>query len=103
MYIPNFIKIGSDIQKLIGGYTDTQTAWRSHKPSFIFQNKESGLKNSRNESMKEGAHRARKKIMCVCVCVYIYIHTYLYVSVPFYSLEHELLCVYIFPLYVVIV
>jgi hypothetical protein len=26
IYIPNFIKIGSDIQKLIGGYTDTQAA-----------------------------------------------------------------------------
>jgi hypothetical protein len=25
--IPSFIKIGSDIQKLIDGYTDTQTAW----------------------------------------------------------------------------
>jgi hypothetical protein len=27
IYIPSFIKIGSGIQKLIGGYTDTQTAW----------------------------------------------------------------------------
>jgi hypothetical protein len=28
IYIPNFIKIGSGIQKLIGGaFTDTQTAW----------------------------------------------------------------------------
>jgi hypothetical protein len=27
LYIPNFIKIGSGIQK----FTDTQTAWRSHK------------------------------------------------------------------------
>jgi hypothetical protein len=25
IYIPSFIKIGSGIQKLIGGYTDTQT------------------------------------------------------------------------------
>jgi hypothetical protein len=25
--IPNFIKTGSAIQKLIRGYTDTQTAW----------------------------------------------------------------------------
>jgi hypothetical protein len=24
-YIPSFLKIGSGIQKLIGGYTDTQT------------------------------------------------------------------------------
>jgi hypothetical protein len=31
MYKPSFIKIGSDIQKLIGGYTDTQIGWRSHK------------------------------------------------------------------------
>jgi hypothetical protein len=34
-YIPGFIKIGSDIRKVIGGkprYTDIQTRWRSHKP-----------------------------------------------------------------------
>jgi hypothetical protein len=31
--MPSSIKIGSDIQKLIGG--DTQTAWRWHKPTFI--------------------------------------------------------------------
>jgi hypothetical protein len=38
IYIPSFIKIGSGIQILIGGggFTDTQTAWRSHKPTFIF-------------------------------------------------------------------
>jgi hypothetical protein len=42
MYIPNFVKIGSGIQKLIRGYIDT--GWRSHKPTFIFQNKESRLK-----------------------------------------------------------
>jgi hypothetical protein len=35
-YIPSFIKIGSGIQKLTGVYTDTQTGWRSHKPTFIF-------------------------------------------------------------------
>jgi hypothetical protein len=29
MYIPSFVKIGSGIQKLIGG--DTQTVWGSHK------------------------------------------------------------------------
>jgi hypothetical protein len=27
IYIPSFIKIGSGIQTLMGGYTDTQTAW----------------------------------------------------------------------------
>jgi hypothetical protein len=33
-YIPNFMKIGSDIQKLLGGgYIDTQIAWRAHKPT----------------------------------------------------------------------
>jgi hypothetical protein len=40
IYIPSFIKIGSGILKLIGGRRfvniQTQTAWRSHKPSFIF-------------------------------------------------------------------
>jgi hypothetical protein len=30
LYIPSFIKIGSGIQKLIGGYTDIQTARSSH-------------------------------------------------------------------------
>jgi hypothetical protein len=44
-YIPSFMRIRSAIQKLQGGYTDTQTAWWSHKPIFIFQNKESGIKN----------------------------------------------------------
>jgi cytochrome b subunit of formate dehydrogenase len=42
MYIPSFIKIGSWIQKLIG--EDLQTAWRLHKPTSIFQNKEIRLK-----------------------------------------------------------
>jgi hypothetical protein len=31
IHIPSYIKIGSG-----GGYADTQTAWRSHKPTFIF-------------------------------------------------------------------
>jgi hypothetical protein len=31
MYIPSFRKTGSAIEKLIGGYTDTQTAWWPHK------------------------------------------------------------------------
>jgi hypothetical protein len=36
IYIPSFIKIGSGIQKLMGGgsLTGTQTAWRSHKPTL---------------------------------------------------------------------
>jgi hypothetical protein len=34
IYIASFIKICSGIQKLIGGFTDT--AWRSHKPTFNF-------------------------------------------------------------------
>jgi hypothetical protein len=32
IYIPSFINIGSGIQKPIRG--DTQTAWRSHKPTL---------------------------------------------------------------------
>jgi hypothetical protein len=35
IYIPSFIKIGSAIRKLMGE-GDTQTEWRSHKPTFIF-------------------------------------------------------------------
>jgi hypothetical protein len=39
IYIPSFIQIGSDNQKLIRGggggrFTDIQTAWRSHKPTL---------------------------------------------------------------------
>jgi hypothetical protein len=41
IYIPSFIEIGSTIQKLIRGiqrhtHTHTHTAWRCHKPIFIF-------------------------------------------------------------------
>jgi hypothetical protein len=36
IYIPSVRKIGSGIQKLRGGYTDTQIGRRSHKPTFIF-------------------------------------------------------------------
>jgi hypothetical protein len=40
MYIPCFITTGSAVQKLMGGggggLTATQTAWLSHKPTFIF-------------------------------------------------------------------
>jgi hypothetical protein len=35
--ILSFINTGSGIQKVYyGGHTDTQTVWRSHKPTFIF-------------------------------------------------------------------
>jgi hypothetical protein len=36
MYVPNFIKSGSGIQKLMEGFPDIQTAWTLHKPTFIF-------------------------------------------------------------------
>jgi hypothetical protein len=38
IYIPSFIKIGSSMQKLIGGggFTERQTAWRSRKAHFQF-------------------------------------------------------------------
>jgi hypothetical protein len=36
MYKPSFTKTGSGIQKLMWGYTGTQTGWKSHKPTFIF-------------------------------------------------------------------
>jgi hypothetical protein len=39
VYIPSFINISSIVRKLIGGYTDTQTAWCSHIFLFILQNK----------------------------------------------------------------
>jgi hypothetical protein len=34
IYIPSCIKIGSGIQKLMGGGGDTQTAWISQKPTL---------------------------------------------------------------------
>jgi hypothetical protein len=42
IYIPSITKIGSAIQQLVGGM-HRHIAWRSHKPTFIFQNKESRL------------------------------------------------------------
>jgi hypothetical protein len=42
IHIPNFMKIGSDIQKLIRGYNDTQHGDRIILLLF-FQNKESRL------------------------------------------------------------
>jgi hypothetical protein len=44
IYIPSFTETGSAIQKLKGGFTYTQTAWRLHKPNFIFLNEECRLK-----------------------------------------------------------
>jgi hypothetical protein len=39
LHIPNFIKIGSDIQNLTGvGFTDIQGTWRSYNiNSFFFK------------------------------------------------------------------
>jgi hypothetical protein len=42
IYIPHFIKIGSGIQKLMGGYTGTKTA-RNASLILFLQNKESRL------------------------------------------------------------
>jgi hypothetical protein len=37
IYILNFIKAISGIEKLLGGgFIDTKRAWRSHKPTSIF-------------------------------------------------------------------
>jgi hypothetical protein len=47
IYIPSFIKIGSGIQNVIAG--DTQTGWRSHKPTLIFQ-----IKKDRKDGRKGG-------------------------------------------------
>jgi hypothetical protein len=45
IYIPSSVKIGSGIQKVIGGrYTDTRATWRSPKPIFIFKHQENSLK-----------------------------------------------------------
>jgi hypothetical protein len=47
IYIPSFTKIGSGIRKLIG---DTQTAWRSHKPTLG----KSGENEKRSFAIKMG-------------------------------------------------
>jgi hypothetical protein len=44
IYLPSLINTGSSIQKSRGGAIHGQTALRSHKPTFICQNKESRLK-----------------------------------------------------------
>jgi hypothetical protein len=45
IYIPSFIKIGSGIQKLVGGeYTDTHRAGDLVSLFLFFQNKKSRLK-----------------------------------------------------------
>jgi hypothetical protein len=45
IYIPSFIQTAAFIQKLIREiHRQTDAAWRSHKPIFIFKNKESRLK-----------------------------------------------------------
>jgi hypothetical protein len=36
IYTPNFVKIGLGIEKLMGGFTDTETTWRYHNRSIIF-------------------------------------------------------------------
>jgi hypothetical protein len=47
IYTPNFIKIGSGIQKVIGGvHIQTHRQKAIHKPTYIsFQNKEIRLEN----------------------------------------------------------
>jgi hypothetical protein len=35
IYVPSFIKIGSGVQKLIGGYTDTHTHTHTHTDSNV--------------------------------------------------------------------
>jgi hypothetical protein len=43
IYVPSFMKTGSGVQKLIrGGFTDTQTAWRSHEPLGFFNTRKVG-------------------------------------------------------------
>jgi hypothetical protein len=45
IYIPSFIKMGSDLQKLMEWDTNSQTASRLHKPTFtFFKNEDRKLK-----------------------------------------------------------
>jgi hypothetical protein len=44
IYICRFINIDSGLQKSLGeGFTDTQTAWRSHKPTLGKLGKNGGI------------------------------------------------------------
>jgi hypothetical protein len=35
IYMPSFVEICSIIRKLMGGYADAQTGWRSYKPTLM--------------------------------------------------------------------
>jgi hypothetical protein len=44
--IPSFMKIGSVIQNMIRGCTNTQTGWRSHKLTYNFSKQGKKAKHS---------------------------------------------------------
>jgi hypothetical protein len=52
IYIPSFIKIGSGIQKLIGGDTQRQHGDRISLLQFFFRNMQSGLKTHLGRRVK---------------------------------------------------
>jgi hypothetical protein len=67
IYVPSFIKIGSGVQKLMGGDTQTHTQKRDLKCLlYFFQNKESKLKmeNSAKRSNIPGAINQGEREIC---------------------------------------
>jgi hypothetical protein len=86
IYIPSFIKIGSGIQKLTKG--DTQTARWSHKPTFLISKTKGRLMRSPFSvfvclsplpqstfnclNLKVGIAEPEEACLCVCVCISSY-------------------------------
>jgi hypothetical protein len=60
------IKIVSGVQKFIGGaHRHTQRAWRCHKLTFIFINKESRLKNALDERTENERTSREREIVTI--------------------------------------
>jgi hypothetical protein len=78
IYVPSLIKICSGIQKLMGGgggpHIDTRKAWRSHKPTLLFKNKESRLQRGQKHKL-----HARTRAH-----THTYIYSYIRVYIPTY-------------------
>jgi hypothetical protein len=75
IYIPSFITIGLDIQKLLGG-GDTQTGWRSHTPTLG--------RWAKNEALYESKFWMFKKLVTVSM---IKINEYTVLWVAYRNLE----------------
>jgi hypothetical protein len=81
IYLPSFIKIGSGVQKLMGGdtqtrtqtHTHTRTATWSHKPILFFQDKQSRLKRTRMVGLKKAntQYDETKQVITQLLCNFL--------------------------------